>query len=218
MRVAALMPTRDRATIAHRAASTFLTAISRLPEVEAVRLVIADDSSRPSEADLLKGMVADLPGRTGNASLKTVRAAGRPESSVTSPGGGPGAARNRGLTVLSETCATADVTIMLDDDVSFVNIAYQSTDLRCDGSRLVRDALQVCGRARTIAGCGYVGRQDLSILEHARLSHGTRQGGTVVPSVRRRGHRERRTRRDLHCLPGGRGPAHRSAGLPRALQ
>lgn len=185
MRIAAMMPTRDRAATAYRAASTFLEAISRLPEVQTVSLVIADDSSRRSEIELLQNMVANLGNRYGAASVTAVRAAGNTASSVASPHGGPGRARNCSLAVLRDRCVESDVTILLDDDVSFTDVVYRGAKLRCDGSKLIADALLACRPGRTIAGCGYVGRQDLSMLEHARLASQFGPGGLVTPSVRR---------------------------------
>jgi hypothetical protein len=186
MRVAALMPTCDRATTAHRAASTFLTALSRLPQVESATLVIADDSSQPKEADLLRCMAAGLTGQHSQASVRVVRTAARPAPTVAAPGGGPGAVRNRGLTALRQVCPEADLTIMFDDDVAFADVAYRGIDLCCDGTRLLRDALDGCTTRRTIAGCGYIGRQDLSILEHARLACGPlTTSNAVEPAVER---------------------------------
>lgn len=207
MRIAALMPTRDRATTAHRAASTFLTALFRLPHIESATLVIADDSSQLGESNLLRQMVADLGERFGKASVRVTRTAARLERTVTAPGVGPGAARNRGLIVLREAFPDAEVTIMLDDDVAFADVAYRGTDLRCDGTRLLGDALDACATRRSIAGCGYVGRQDLSILEHARLSDRRAATGRMIEPAVVRANVE-------NVAPGGISTAFMAIGAP----
>lgn len=186
MRVAALVPTRDRPGTAHRAAETFLASLSRLHRIDAVTLVLADDSTGIGQTALLRRLAAGLSDRYGNASLEVVRTGVGHEPTVYAPGGGPGAARNAGLRVLRERSPDADVTIMFDDDVAFADVAYRGSTLVCDGSRLLGEALDVCATPRSIAGCGYVGRQDLSILEHASLwSAAGSPDDAIEPAVER---------------------------------
>jgi hypothetical protein len=174
MRIAALVPTRNRALTVRRAALSFLDALSDACDVTSVRLVIVDDSDVPREVNEM-GLVADqirvahanvalefLPSKSINARMYAVAA----------PGGGPGAARNRGLLHLQAGPVDHDVTIFFDDDVCFGDVEYRSARLMCDGVKLLRDALKLCETPNTVVGCGYVGRQDLSILEHARLNTG----------------------------------------------
>lgn len=187
MRIAALMPTCDRADIARRAVDTFLTALSDATRRTAVTLVIADDSSRAKERDLLRRDMAYLSIRHPEATIVVVNTSNSHEATVGAPGGGPGATRNTSMEALRQLCPNADVTIMFDDDVCFADTVYRGQELRCDGRKLLRDALALCKREQVVVGCDYVGRQDLSILEHARLAgSGTTVAQSVPPAIERR--------------------------------
>jgi hypothetical protein len=186
MRIAALMPTCDRADVARRAADTFLTALSDLNRVASVTLVIADDSSQADESELLRRSVADLSIRHPEATIGVVKTSNRHRATIDAPGGGPGVARNAAMLALRGLCPDADVTIIFDDDVCFADTVYRGQQLRCDGRKLLQDALDLCEGGQVVVGCGYVGRQDLSILEHARLAGRIIVDQLVPPAIERR--------------------------------
>lgn len=209
MHVAALIPTRDRAQTAERAVRTFLHAAEATGSVDRVTLVVCDDSDDPAESAALVPAMEALTTATAWARIAIVarpqpRARGRSGDVVV---GGPGAARNRGLRMLRQIAAAAEATIMFDDDVVFGDADYRGRRLHCDGERLIRQALDACRDDRTVVGCSYVGRQDLSILEHARLAEApvTDTHG-IAPALERHGIE--------NVAPGGISTAFLVLGLP----
>jgi len=213
MHVAALVPTRNRAQTAERAVRTFLHAAEATGSVDRVTLVACDDSDEPAESAALVLSMNAL--SAANAWIRiAIVPPTQPRASVESDGaiqGGPGAARNRGLRKLREIAAAAEATIMFDDDVVFGDAEYRGRRLQCDGERLIRQALDACRDARTVVGCPYVGRQDLSILEHARLAEASVVGTHgIAPAL---------DRHDVeNVAPGGISTAFLTLGLaPDAL-
>jgi glycosyltransferase involved in cell wall biosynthesis len=189
MRIAALVPTRNRAVTAARAIRTFLDALQPLGHLGGLVLAVVDDSDAASEQACLAASVAQLGAEFPEARIDTVPAhAGSSTRSVPDYRGGPGSARNRGLAHLRRVIPRADLTIMFDDDVSFAPTCFRGHLLACDGSRLLAQAVEAGMQPQTIAGCSYLGRQDLSILEHARLA-GTRATDArhVAPATDRSG-------------------------------
>ena len=187
MRVAALMPTRDRAATAARAAGTFLAALHATGLATSVTLAVADDSGEAGERAALAALMTAIAEQYPSASINIV-ATGRGGERRNETHGGPGAARNHALALLRKAAPAADLTVMFDDDVCFADVSYRGLELRCDGRRLLEQALRACAEGPTVAGCGYSGRQDLSILEHARLMPGqTADAWHVAPSTERGG-------------------------------
>jgi hypothetical protein len=185
-RVAVAVPTRGRAALARRAVRSFLTALRAVDPTALATIVVADDSDGPGECRLLEGMVAELAGAFPLSTLEVLPPPRATRRTVAGPGRGPGAVRNRALARLRSGAGDYDLTVMFDDDVCFSDVEYLGGTVRCDGAALLRDALARAARPRTVVGCGYVGRQDLSILEHIRLDHGPGPK-EVAPSLSREG-------------------------------
>lgn len=188
MRVAALVPTRNRASTVHRAVFSFLDALKTAGTVEFTRLVIVDDSDVPEEVDALDAVADEIRSTFADIKLEVLasKLSGVREPTVASPGSGPGVVRNRGLKHLRAGPVDHDVTILFDDDVCFNDVKYRGSSLECDGVQLLRNALKFCGMANTVVGCGYVGRQDLSILEHICLNTGEALSA-IAPAMAREG-------------------------------
>lgn len=181
MRLAALVPTRNRPEFAVRAVESFLEALSGIGLADHSSIVVADDSDNPSFAIALDEMLGGT--RESHCSVSVqVRPLEPHEYRVS--GRGPGAVRNRALRILRDQSEVADVTIMFDDDVVFRDVSYLDQVFSCDGSRLLRSAIEECSQLRTVTGCAYSGRQDLSILEHLRLDPRVNSAG-IVPAVDR---------------------------------
>lgn len=179
MRLAALVPTRDRPETAARAVGSFLDALEGTGLADSVRLVMVDDSGDAAQAASLASFVDRASAGRADAEVVVVPDAGT--GPPTLPARGPGAARNRGLSRLREIAPDADVTIMFDDDVCFADTVYRNVPLKCDGVGLLLSALDLCRTDLVVAGCPYVGRQDLSILEHAGLAPGEAPNDWHIP-------------------------------------
>lgn len=204
MRFAAVVPTRNRAHTADRAVRTFLSALRRTGLASAVTIAVADDSDDAAESALLVGLMREM-AATHNARIDLVGHALGARGIF----GGPGAARNRALGRLRETAPDAEVTVMFDDDVVFDDTHYRGVTLRCDGARLLREASGGCGDRPTVAGCAYIGRQDLSILEHVRLAPSAGSDDRhVMPALDRAGVES--------VAPGGISTAFLMVGAPPA--
>jgi hypothetical protein len=173
VKVAALMPTRNRAASAARAISTFIAAVSAVEPDASIRFVAADDSDIASESEALRSMAADMAAHHPLIALEVLPP---PSSSATRTiagvGCGPGAVRNRALGSLRSGPDDHDVLFFLDDDVCFTDVDYRGRRLRCDGPALLTEALGLLKSKATVVGCDYLGRQDLSVLEHIRLDTG----------------------------------------------
>lgn len=196
--------------------STFLDALKTSQMATSASVIVIDDSDDETEADLLRAMLHDLGVAHPGVALEV---AGRglgpsPKRTIVEPGGGPGAARNRGLARLREGDDDNDLIMMFDDDVCFADVDYRAERLRCDGATLIAQAISACDRQECIIGCGYVGRQDLSILEHAWLDDSEVANLTIAPAT------DRATVE--HVAPGGistafltvRAPARRLPDFP----
>lgn len=196
-RVTALVPTRNRAATAGRAISTFLNALQTAGAAADAYLVVVDDSDDAAEQALLAVLTEQIRAAHPEARLELLPAdSSSGTQTLDTPGGGPGAARNRGLRHLRRSGADHDVLVMFDDDMVFADHVYRGVRLRCQGDVLLRQALEACAKIGTVAGCEYVGRQDLSILEHARLEDGAcAEEQSVQPSLEREGVE--------HVAPGG---------------
>ena len=184
MRLAVLMPTRNRARTAHRALESFLAALESVDAVNRVSIVVVDDSDDAAERAELCARLAGTRDRYPAIAI-TVLAPDGPvagaERSIARPGGGPGAARNHGLRFLRARPCEHDRLIMFDDDIVFGSIDYRGHRLACRGDIVLQQALDICRAPRTVAGCAYLGRQDLSILEHIRLHGDAARGDNSVP-------------------------------------
>lgn len=186
MRVAALMPTRDRPATAVRAASSFLSAVAATGAATSVDLTIVDDSDAPEKRLMLDRITAELATTQIHASIRVERCERPPRNrSVARPGGGPGAARNFGLRLMRRSRAPGDALVLFDDDIVFGPISENGMEFDCDGPALLAEALEACRTPRTIIGCDYVGRQDLSFLEHAQLDHGSAPSVPIPPAIER---------------------------------
>ena len=196
-RIAVLMPTRNRASTAARAVSSFLASARDIAETTVVRVCVVDDSDDPSESEALAGHLDAV--RSANRMIPVDlvrRVPATPPGDMPSVGGGPGGARNEGLRHLRSLPRDHDVLLMFDDDVCFAAGPQQGFGGGCDSATLLHEALRGCRTGRTVVGCDYLGRQDLSILEHAHLDDGeTAADGRISPAV---------ARQDVTCVaPGG---------------
>ena len=167
-----LVPTRNRASIAARAVSSFLAGIADLAKASVVRICVVDDSDDGAESTELARHLDVLAQAHPAIWFELVRHVPAPRSGDLSAfGGGPGAARNAGLRHLRTLPLDHDVLMMFDDDICFAGVI------------LLDEALTLCGQGRNVVGCDYEGRQDLSILEHARLDAGDGSAdGALSPS------------------------------------
>ena len=195
-RVAALMPTRGRAACAARALGTFLAALRSTGMVSAATVAVVDDSKDEADERALALACDALRKEQPWAIIEVLRHESGPGQTVASPGGGPGAVRNVALRHLRALPYRHDALVMIDDDVSFADVETDGRTLRCDGAALLAEALAACLEPRTICGCGYVGRQDLSILEHARLEGAGADGVGTIPASQHRDGVD-------HVAPGG---------------
>lgn len=182
------MPTRNRAATAARAMSTFVAAVAAVAPDAPILLVAADDSDEEPESAALRAAAAGIASRNHTVAINVLVSPGRAFAREIpgASGSGPGAARNRGLSHLRAGPHDHDILFMFDDDVCFDDVDYRGRRLRCDGSALVADALRLLDAPTTVVGCEYVGRQDLSVLEHVRLDTGGRSP-LVEPAMERAG-------------------------------
>lgn len=180
------MPTRNRAATAARAMTSFVDAVRAAAPGATLRLVVSDDSDAAIESESLLTVVADIKSLDPAIAVDIVaRPADRAiERSILSPGTGPGAARNRALEHLRNGPDDHDVLIMFDDDMCFTDVDYRGRRLRSEGPAVIREALGMCDLPTAVVGCEYVGRQDLSILEHIRLDK-TGVSSMIAPALAR---------------------------------
>ncbi|MDQ0454884.1 hypothetical protein [Rhizobium paknamense] len=83
---------------------------------------------------------------------------------------------------------------MFDDDISFTPCLYQGITLTPEGSSVLQEAMLIKRHDKTVLGCGYVGRQDLSLLAHILLLS-KRPAGPLLASLERN--------QVPHVAPGG---------------
>ncbi|MGA9582034.1 MAG: hypothetical protein WBR13_08715 [Allosphingosinicella sp.] len=184
LRIAALMPTRGRAACAARAVESFLQALRACSNVTLAGLCIADDSDEEHQQDMLRRHVVEVASRHSARIEITRGGVGMPTHLPYPVGGGPGAARNRALHHLRTQGWPHDRLVMFDDDVSFSPTRYGGRMLNCSGDLLLGEALCMNLRERTVVGCDYAGRQDLSILEHLRIgADRARISGAIRPAM-----------------------------------
>lgn len=157
MRCAVLVPTRDRPRLLYRALETFAAA-ARSAGLTIVAVATADDSENPSGT---LAVVEATRSQLGDA--KVYHLPRRLEEPI-----GPGSARTRGLAHLAQHAVEHDAIIMFDDDISFTDCRYQGRYVSSHGAHLLQYAARQ-NTSRKIIGCGYVGRQDLSAIEHIML-------------------------------------------------
>jgi hypothetical protein len=172
MRIAALVPTRNRADTAHRAAGSLLDALQTIGAATSTQLLIVDNSDAKREIDKIRVAADSL--RSAHPRVKieilTSTDTGSSDFSVETPLWGPGNVRNLGFKHLATELVHNDITLLFDDDVCFGDVEYLGTSLLCDGANLLREAFKLCQIPKRVVGCSYAGRQDLSILEHIVLS------------------------------------------------
>lgn len=195
-RVAALMPTRGRPVCAARALGTFLAALRATSMASAATLAIVDDSDAEADRQALALAIEMLREEHPWVDIELLGHQRARSATIAEPGGGPGAVRNVALRHLRALPYRQDVLLMIDDDVAFADVDLNGRGLACGGAALLAEALAACDAPRTICGCGYVGRQDLSILEHARLEGTSADGIGPIPASH---HREGVD----HVAPGG---------------
>ena len=157
MRCAVLIPTKGRPHLLSRALHTFAVA-AKVAGMTITSIVVADDSENPKETlsalDATKSLLPNL----------TVEHL--PRSFAEGPA--PGNARTRGLNYLANSAGEHDAVIMFDDDISFTDCRYQGASIASAGSQLLHWIVRH-GRSGQIVGCGYVGRQDLALIDHLML-------------------------------------------------
>lgn len=187
MRIAAIVPTRGRPETARRAIASFLVALDGCGVATSATVIAVDDSDDETAGPRLHAMLQEVLAYHPAATLEILRRAPDllPRRSVAAPGGGPGATRNRGLARLRQFNADPDVIVMFDDDVCFADVDYRGDRLECDGVALLGEAVSASAKQRSVVGCTYVGRQDLSILEHARLDIHGPDGRAIAPATER---------------------------------
>lgn len=164
-------------------------------------VLISDDSDNMHEREALLKVVSEIKTCDPIIAIDVVACAfDRPAVGI-----GPGAARNRALERLRSGPADHDVLIMFDDDMCFTDVDYRGTRLRSDGPAVIKEALLMCDLQMAVVGCEYVGRQDLSILEHIRLDEAG-ASSMVAPAV---------TRANIpNTAPGGISGAFIAVGAP----
>jgi hypothetical protein len=142
-----------------RALLTFASA-AKSSGMAIARVVVADDSSFPANTaaaiDAVRAVVSTF-------EVEHLQPAPR----AMGPGG-PGRTRTRGLRHLTRCGLQHDGVLMFDDDVAFSDCVYQGALVASAGRSLLAEIAQY-GRPRTILGCSYLGRQDLTVLEHIVL-------------------------------------------------
>ena len=194
MHLGVLVPTRNRPETARRAVETFLDALAATGLCDDSTVVIADDSDNKEAARALDRLLFPVRERHTFAKIEVLA---RP--AATRHAGmfrGPGAVRNRALSRLRAISAGTDMTIMFDDDIAFADVTYRGRTLTCNGPRLLGGALEACRLPKTVVGCNYLGRQDLSILEHLRMDVETRSGSATIAPAQERGETD-------NVAPGG---------------
>jgi hypothetical protein len=144
MRVAALVPTRNRARTAVRAIVTFLAALKATGFSAHATVIVADDSDDPREIQTLLTLLPEIREQFAWASLYALPATKAEGLGAFS--GGPGAVRNRGLDWLRRNANDAERTFLFDDDVCFSSATYRGMQLECDGAGLLRTAIEVCAQ------------------------------------------------------------------------
>jgi len=205
-RIAALIPTHNRASSCERAVTTYLRSTERLAHGRELVVCIVDDSTVVAESENLRSVIEALRSAHPHARIDLLHPLlGGEEAS--SPQRGAGAARNRGLQHLASELEQGDIFITFDDDVCFSGTAYQGEWLCCDGMKLIDEALLRAGTERVVAGCDYVGRQDLSILEHLHLADRSDVRGVTVKPAMGRGTVQ-------SVAPGGISSAFLACGVP----
>jgi glycosyltransferase involved in cell wall biosynthesis len=204
MKCVAVVPTANRPGILHRALSSFLETATRT-EFQLSCIVVADDSIDPSRnSEVVQSLCTSHP----NLLIKHLIVKGIDMGSR-----GPGQTRTEGLKFLTETSIDHEAIFLFDDDISFMPCLYQGKMLNSEGSSVLQEAVLVKRDDRTVLGCSYVGRQDLSLLAHIRLLSG-RTPGTMLASSERN--------QVPHVAPGGISGAFlyvptNAAGLPPFL-
>lgn len=159
MRCAVLVPTCDRPRLLKRALLTFASA-AKSSCLAIARVVVADDSSSPaSTGDAIEAVRAAVP---------TLEVEHLPPAPHVVGPGGPGRTRTRGLRHLTHCGLQHDSVLMFDDDVAFGDCIYQGAPVASAGGSLLAEVAQYV-RPKTIFGCSYLGRQDLTVLEHIVL-------------------------------------------------
>jgi hypothetical protein len=159
MKCAVLVPTCDRPGLLKRALLTFASA-AESTDVAIARVVVADDSVHSANTAAVLDAV-----RAVVASFEVEHL--RPAPGGMCPGG-PGRTRTRGLRHLKRSGVEHDGVLMFDDDVAFADCIYQGTVVASAGRALLAEIAQH-RKPETILGCSYVGRQDLTVLEHIVL-------------------------------------------------
>jgi hypothetical protein len=186
MKCAVLVPTRNRPELLKRAILTFVAAANST-ELDIVNVTVADDSTMPARTlSAIKALKAELP----ELSIEHVR-----RTVGTSHADGPGITRTRGLHHIAESGVRHDSIIMFDDDVSFADCIYQGAPTPSAGTALLTEAVRLGASTKTITGCGYVGRQDLAVLDHIVLLASLGSNSETSASNTRDG--------ILHDAPGG---------------
>lgn len=159
MSVAVLVPTHDRPATLRRSLNS-LIATARQVGLSVSSIVVADDSQTTSGTVGTTDVIAEI-----SASIEIPFVHLPPQRGIH----GPGFTRNRGLDSLNSESQHSAI-LMVDDDMFFEDTVYQDHLYRSDGAELLRSlAERHSQRQRTVVGCGYAGRQDLSTLEHLLL-------------------------------------------------
>lgn len=161
MKVAAIVPTRDRPATLQRALQSFFWACESAA-LEVAVVVVSDDSASCVGRQRTRELVRRMAAARGSTLFCLMAGGVRARS--------PGTARNRGLHCLLEAGVPHDAVVMFDDDVSFADCAYQNQQFRSDGASLMCEVAQLPRSPHTVLGCCYRGRQDLALLDHIRLA------------------------------------------------
>lgn len=161
MTCAVIVPTRDRPEDLKRALVSFIQC-KKDTAFQRVIIIVSDDSRRKENSYQNRQLCNLLSSSDYRTKIFYVPPC---ENGIH----GAGLTRNRGMMWLKESKENHNSLMFFDDDMSFTNCIYQNKLYLPEGKALLKHLSLLPRCSMEVWGCDYIGRQDLSMLEHLKV-------------------------------------------------